>query len=284
MRQLWLLCSLLLLTLSVGAKELQLNVLLLPLSTAGSFSPVDEDQLTRQLEQQLHSMQPESQLQLARSAELSAFQYPAHSDQPPTLSQAAQMCQTYGSRQLCWVSLHFHPEYDASSGHLVIAGAARVWVYHSEQRQVVLDQPLALVEQGQVKDLDHEEACRKLADELTQRCLRDLAIQLVALAEQRVERAQQHATQWSAPQAQPQHTHDYQMMLHAIHDYQRASKNQSHIDITNSEQNMVHFWSLLNAQEQQEIAKLCPGIQRLMTARPYYGSWRYYYRRRPFDY
>lgn len=274
----------LLLSLPANAKELHLNVLLLPLSTTGSFTPIDEDQLTHQLEHQLRGMDPTSKLQLARGAELSPFQYPAHSDSPPTLSQAAQMCQVYGTRQLGWISLHFQPEYDAASGHLVIAGAARLWVYHAEQRLVLVDQPLALVEQGQVKDLQHEEACRKLADELTQRCLRDLAIQLVALAEQRLERSHQQAQQWSAPQPRPQHSHDYQMMLHAISDYQRASKNQNHIDITNSEQNVVHFWTLLNAQEQQEIAQQFPGISQLMKARPYSGSWRYYYRRRPFEY
>jgi len=283
LRYFWLLlllgCS-----LAVRAEELQLNLLLLPLSTTGSFTPVDEDQLTRSLEQQLHSMQPKSRFQLARSAELSPFQYPAHSDLPPTASQAGQMCQTYGSRQLCWISLHFHPEYDASSGSLVIAGAARVWVYQSDRKQIVLDQPLALVEQGQVKDLQHEEACRKLADELTHRCLRDLALQLVALAEQRTQRAQQQAANWSAPQAAPQHSHDYQMMIHAIGDYQKAARDHNHIDITNSEQNMLHFWSLLNAQEQQDISKQYPGISQLMKARPYSGSWRYYYRRRPFEY
>jgi hypothetical protein len=74
------------------------------------------------------------------------------------------------------------------------------------------------------------------------------------------------------------------MMIHAIGDYQKAARDHNHIDITNSEQNMLHFWSLLNAQEQQDISKQYPGISQLMKARPYSGSWRYYYRRRPFEY
>ena len=82
MKYFWLLL-LLSYSLSVAAEELELNLLLLPLSTTGSFTPVDEDQLTRSLEQQLHAMQPKSRFQLARSAELCGWVYTAMAGADP---------------------------------------------------------------------------------------------------------------------------------------------------------------------------------------------------------
>ena len=255
------------------------QVIILPLDISGNYAPVDEDQLTVSLKNRLTQLAPTARLQVARSAELSAFQMPPGSDHPPSNAQADQIARSYGSKTVTWISLHFTPHLDAQSNTLALAGAARVWAYSSEKRYVTLDEPLSLVRTAVVQNLQDETACRQLAVKLTEDCLDDLALQLVSMAQH-----QQQAVQVSPPPSVPtppptfKGSNYYNQMVRAIRDYQRAERSQDAIDLNSSCQQMTSLWSSLNADEQGQITKTYPSIAKMLNEP---GAWGVPYFRRP---
>lgn len=273
-----------------AAAQSPTQVVILPLEGTGNYAAMDDDRLSQTLQARLHTLAPGADIQVARSAELTAYQYKMDTDQPPALSTAEAISRAYSSKHVCWISIHFHPNYDADTGTLALAGAARVWLYDRDMRRVEFDSPLSLVRTAAVKDIKDAEASQKVAVQLAEGCLSDLASQLVGLAENKLDKARQHADRWddkapAAPTFQP--GPHYNQMLHAIHDYQKAANDHNYMDVSSSEQNMINLWMQLSKDEQDHIAKAYPGIAQLMTARPHWGGyyWPHYYgRRQPFGY
>jgi hypothetical protein len=256
------------------------QVLILPLDISGNYAPIDEDQLTVSLKSRLSALAPGAQLQVARSAELSAFQVPAGSDHPPSQAQADQLARGYGSKTVAWVSLHFTPHFDTSNNTLALAGAARIWAYSQEKRMVVLDQPLSLIRTGAVKDVQDEKLCRQLATQLTESCIEDLAVQLVAISEQQRRKPVAAPQPAQAPSFKGSTNYDH--MLKAIRDYQRAERDHDVIDLNSSYQHMFSLWAVLTADEQTQVGKTYPSLTKMLNEpspwgyrRPYY--WPYYY-------
>jgi hypothetical protein len=260
--------------------QIPTQAVILPLETTGGYTPLDDDKLTQNFQARLHQLAPAAKLQVASSAELTAYQYTPATDQPPPLNVANTISRAYGANSVCWVSIHFQPSFEQASQTLAVAGAARVWIYDREQHKVILDQPLSTVRTGIVHDVKHAEASQKVALDLTQGCLNDLAVQLVAIAQQK----QARAASWTSTPAAPSFTPSahYQQMVHAINDYQKAEADHNYIDVTSSEQNMLTLWTQLNQQEQAHIADTYPGIAQMMNTPPSYGGygggyWPHYY-------
>ncbi|MBI3925654.1 MAG: hypothetical protein HY319_08950 [Armatimonadetes bacterium] len=249
---------------------------ILPIVTPGGYLPVSPDDLAQELESQLSRLDPRAQLQVARTADVTAFGYQANAQQPPSYDVATRLCTAYGTRYVCWVSIRFTPSYDTQSKMLAVAGAARLWVYNLDKRAVTIDQPISLVRTGMVADVSDPHASQKAEDQLALGCVDDLANQLVAVAQQKAAQAQAQA--WKpAAAAPPAPSRNYQHMMEAIEAYQQASDQQSYIDLTSAEQQMSSIWLTLDKQEQDTLQKQYPGIVQLLTAPPNAGYWPYYY-------
>jgi hypothetical protein len=268
------------LLLPAGAQPVR-EVLLLPVELPGHFTPINSDQLTERLDKRLTQLAKRAHIQMARRADLTAYQYTAGStDQPPTIQLANQLCAAYKAKYLCWTSIRFQPNYDQASHNLALAGAARVWLYSQAEGRALIDQPLSLVRSGSVSDVGNETQSRKVAMDLASGCVDDLGMQLVFIAQQQVQAGvPTSAPQWNNAPAQTafQPSKNYNDMVKAIKAYQHATSNSDLIEVTQTTQNMSSLWMLLNKQEQEAIGNSYPGIVRMMEAPPYGGYWPYYY-------
>jgi hypothetical protein len=247
------------------------EVLILPVEMPGYYNPVDSEGLTKTLEAGLRKMAPNAHLQVSRAADLTAYGYQAGSDQPPSAEMADKLCRAYGASHVTWVSIRFQPDYQAETGALALAGAARFWGYSADQRRVMFDQPLSLVRVGQVKRAHDEAAAKAAALELANGCINDLAYQIVGIARQRTQKPPASATDWSSPEPDPTHSAGYKAMIRATQSYQKAMKNSSLVDITTSTADMTRAWAGLNPTERRAIEDNYPGIKDAMTQAPVYN-------------
>ncbi|MBT9584117.1 hypothetical protein IV102_12320 [bacterium] len=257
----------------------KVEALLLPVELPGHFTPINSDQLTLRLDTRLKQLAKRAHLQMARRADLTAYQYTAGaSDQPPTAQMAETLCNAYKTRYVCWTSIRFQPHYDQASHSLALAGAARVWLYSQADGRAMIDQPLSLVRSGTIANIKDEKQSRKVAMGLASGCVDDLGMQLVYIAQQRNQTPVAAAPVNNTPApAGFQPTKNYNDMLKAIDSYQRATANQNYMDVTQSEQNMSSLWLRLNKAEQTALGGRYPTIVQMMTAPPYGGYWPYYY-------
>jgi len=260
-----------------------LQVLLLPLETTGSYEPLDDDQMVQKLSSRLQQLAPKAQFQSARAADLTAYSFNASGDAPPSPEQAQSMGRAYQANYICWTDIHFQPSYN--QGMLALAGAARVWIYRCDQHKVVMDQPLSLIRTGKVSNIKNPQACQKVAASLAEGCVNDLAVQMVAVAQQKTQEARNTIPTQSLPSSNFQGSADYQSMLKAIAEYQRGGSSDDYIAVNESEQQMSRLWVRLNKAEQDQIEQAYPSIARMMNNPPIYGSgyWPYYYSPRPYS-
>lgn len=276
------LCVMFLTGISFVGQAQPMQVLLLPLETTGSYEPMDDDQMGQKLSTRLQQLAPQAQFQTARAADLTAYSYNASGDAPPSPEQAQSMGRAYQANYICWTDIHFQPSYD--QGMLALAGAARVWIYRCDQHKVVMDQPLSLIRTGKVANIKNSQACQKVAASLAEGCVNDLAVQLVAVAQQRTQEAR-NAVPSQPPPSNFQGSADYQSMLKAIAEYQRGGTSEDYITVNESEQQMSKLWMRLNKAEQDRIEQAYPSIARMMNSPPIYGGgyWPYYYSPRPYS-
>lgn len=258
----------------------QAEVLLLPVELPGYYSPMQSDRLTARLEKRLQQIARSAEIQMARRADLTAYQYTAGNNQPPGPKLAEQLCLAYKANYVCWTSIRFQPNYDAGSQSLAMAGASRVWIYSQKDARVVIDDALSLVRNGKVPNIKDAEKSKKIALDLASGCVDDLGMQLVYLARERKSqlenRSQMAAWQPSQAQSSAQFSQNYRDMLKAIQSYQHATDSQDLINVTQAQQSMTNLWSRLNQAEQSAVTQAYPGIARMLNAPPIYG-WPYYY-------
>lgn len=257
------------------------TALILPVETTGTYGSLDDDQLTQQLKARLQQLVPSAQIQVARSNELTVSKYRTGQDKPPTAAEAEDLARAYKTKSICWVDVNFNPSFQADTNTLAMAGAARVWIYNTELHRVTIDQPLSLVRTGVVKDVQAADASHAVAAELVNQCINDLGMQIFSIASQRSAQRQQQVSNWT-PNAAPvpaAPSANYNAMVKAVKDYQRAVRDQSYIDQSNIERNLYYMWVALNGDEQRQIEQNYPGIAQMMTAPPNYGGgyWPYYY-------
>jgi len=258
------------------------KALILPVETTGTYGSVDDDKLTQQLKARLQQLAPSAQIQVARSSELGVSQYRTGQDKPPTPAEAEALALAYKTKTVCWVDVNFNPSFQADTNTLAMAGAARVWVYNTELHRVTIDQPLSLVRTGVVKDVQAADASQAVANELVSNCMNDLGMQIFSIASQRSAQRQQQVANWAPAAAAPVQaapSANYNAMVKAVKDYQKAIRDQSYIDQSDIERNLYYMWVTLNADEQRQINQNYPGISQMMTAPPNYGGgyWPYYY-------
>lgn len=256
------------------------QALILPVEATGTYS-TDDVKLTKDLQARLQQLAPQARIQVAQPGELSVTKYKTGQDRPPTASEAEELARNYKTKVICWVDVNFNPSFQADTNTLAMAGAARVWVYNSEQHRVTIDQPLSLVRTGVVKDVASADASNAVAGDLVNGCISDLGMQIFSIASQRAKQSQQRVTTW-APEAAPQKpaaSPNYSSMLKAVKDYQKAVRDQSYIDQSQLERDMYYKWVSLNGDEQRQINQDYPGIAQMMTAPPAYGGgyWPYAY-------
>lgn len=251
------------------------EVLVLPVELPGYYTPVDSEDLTKTLEAGLKKFAPQVPLQVSRAADLTAYGYRSGAEQPPTSEMAERICRAYQASHLCWVSVRFQPSYQAETGALALAGAARFWAYSADRRQVAFDQSLSLVRVGELKRPEDELAAKSVARTLAQGCINDLAYQIVGLARQRSVRPPASAASWAPYQSDPTHSKNYRAMASAIGSYQKAVRDQSLVDITTSQAALTRGWTALNSAERQALEENYPGIKDAMTQVPVYnyGGW-----------
>ena len=285
MKPVSLILVLLFLILPVAAQT-PAKILVLPLNVAAGFDGDEDDRLTVALQKRLQQLAPKAEVQVARGAELTAYQYKADSEKPPGESQAATIARAYQARYVLWANIHFTPVYDAPTRCLSMGGAAHLWVYDLDRKLVFIDQPLSLLRSGPVKNIKNEGASRAQAQQLIAGCINDLAIQIVTIAEARLERARVAAAQVSAAPREPafKPSNAYRQMERSFKEYQRALKANSFFDINASQQNLNSQWIQLNQAEQKKLAETYPGIVNQLNNpvwggyAPYGGgSWPYYY-------
>ena len=257
------------------------QALILPLETTGTYGSDDDARLTKELQTRLQQLAPQAQIQVAHANELSVTQYKTGQDRPPTAAEAEELARNYKTNLICWVDVNFNPSFQADTNTLAVAGAARFWVYNTQQHRVTLDQPLSLVRTGVVRDVAAADDSHALAAKLVDQCISDLGMQIFSLASQRSKQNQQQVNNWSAQTASatPAASPNYKTMTRAISDYQRAVRDQSYIDQSSLERNMYYMWVALTGDEQRQIEKDYPGIAQMMTAPPAYGGgyWPYSY-------
>ncbi|MBT9581791.1 hypothetical protein IV102_00485 [bacterium] len=259
------------------------QVLLLPLETTGNYAPLDDDKMARTLQARLQQLSPKAQFQAARGADLTAYQYNAAGDAPPTSEQAETMGRAYQANYICWADVHFQPSFDG--GTLALAGAARVWVYSTEQHKVVMDQPMSLVRTGKVKNVKDASASQKLASTLAEGCINDLAVQMVAVAQSRTSQARASSAEWNTDTPPPafKGSANYDAVVRAIKDYQRGASSDDYISVNEAEQQLGRLWTTLNKQEMDQLSQAYPSIVQMMNNPPAYGYgtgyWPYYYNR-----
>ena len=258
------------------------EVVILPLEMPGYYNPLDSEALTKELEARLSEVGPKAHLQLGRGADLTAYKYVAGSEQPPSNAVAASICRAYQANYACWISIRFQPDYQADSGALALAGAARFWVYNAQAAKVVIDQPISLVRVGQVADINDEKASRAVALQLAKGCVKDLAGQVASIARQREVAPPVNTASWQTnPDTKIAQSRNYRSMVSATTGYQRAMKSQNLIDTTSTLASMNSAWVALNREERALFQKEYPGAVEMMTATPnyYYGGgyWPYRY-------
>lgn len=282
-RKLWfaILVSLVLFVLP-GWAQAPVEVLLLPVELPGYYSPLQSDLLTDRLDKKLVKLAQSAEIQMARRADLTAYQYQAGSNMPPSPQLAEKLCLAYKANYVCWTSIRFQPNYDAASKTLALAGASRVWIYSQKDGRAVMDDTLSLVRSGKVGNVKDAEGSKKVALNLASGCVDDLGTQLVYLARQRKSQrdSQAQMSSWSATQSPPpapQLSQDYRDMVKAIQLYQRATDQQNLMDVTQAQQSMTHLWNRLNQNEQNAVNQAYPGIVRMLNAPPINGYWPYYY-------
>ncbi len=259
------------------------EVLILPIEMPGYYSPLESETLTKIFQQKVAKLAPQADIQLSTAADLTAYQYKAGANLPPSAEVAEKMCRAYQANYVCWTSVSFRPDFNKSTGSLALGGAARLWVYSQDKRSVVIDQPVSLVRAGHVQDVTDEEASRAVASELAQGCVEDLAVQIVSIARYRQQQpqAQSGVSSWQPPKDfQATQSANYKDMVSAAQLYQRAEKNQSLMNITSSLSDMQMLWTQLTPSERKAINDNYPGITELMQPAPAYGGgyWPYRYR------
>jgi hypothetical protein len=260
----WSLALTLILTVSVYAQP-KPDVLILPIELPGYYNPIDSEDLASTLKSAFRSLAPDANLQLSRTADLTAFAYQTGKEQPPTPEAAGKLCRAYGSNYLCWVSIRFQPDYQQDTGALALAGAARFWGYSNDERKVIFDQSLSLVRVGEVDKAGDEAAVHAEARKLADGCISDLAYQIVGMAQQRKTRPPANVASWSPPPTDPAtQTRAYKTMIRATQDYQRAVKNQSVVDLNSTWAALQRAWVSLNQQERNAIAKNYPDLKEAM--------------------
>lgn len=256
------------------------QALILPVEASGTYSS-DDATLTKGLQTRLQQLAPQAKIQVAQAGELSVTKYKTGQDRPPTAGEAEELARNYKTKLICWVDVNFNPSFQADTNTLAMAGAARVWVYNSDLHRVTIDQPLSLVRTGVVKDVAAADASNALAGELVNGCISDLGMQIFSIASQRAKQNQQKMTAWAPPTApaKPAASPNYNTMMKAIKDYQKAVRDQSYIDQSQLERDMYYKWVTLNGDEQRQINQDYPGIAQMMTAPPAYGGgyWPYAY-------
>ncbi len=289
MKRLYMLLILVLMTAAAWSQPAP-DVVILPLEMPGHYDHKASDQLTKTFEEQLHALAPNVHLQLGRGADLTAYQYVTGSEQPPSLDVAKKIARAYEASHVCWISIRFQPDYQADTGNLALAGAARLWVYDAQQSRLVMDQALSLVRVGQVTDINNEQASRAEALQLAQGCVKDLAGKLVSIARQNRAMASQpsSAPDWqveqaaqASHQAQVTNSRNYRAMVSATKEYQRAAQNQNLADLTISQASMNSAWIALNKDERAAFKEAYPYAVQMLEATPayYYGGgyWPYRY-------
>lgn len=255
------------------------QALILPLETSGTYATEDDAKLTKELQTRLQQLAPQAQIQVAQASELSVTQYKTGQDRPPTAAEAEELARNYKTTMICWVDINFNPSFQADTNTLAMAGAARFWVYNSEQHRVTVDQPLSLVRTGVVKDVGAADDSQAVASQLIDSCINDLGMQIFSIASQRSKQNQQRVTNWKAeatPVA-PAASANYKAMVKTINNYQKAVRDQS-MDQSDLERNLYYQWVALKGDEQRQIENDYPGIAQMMTAPPAYGGgyWPYY--------
>lgn len=257
------------------------EVLILPIEMPGYYNPLESAELTKVFEQKLAKVAPRADLQVSTAADLTAYQYKAGAEKPPTIEDAEKMCRAYQANYVCWTSVSFRPDFNSSTGSLALGGAARLWVYSQDKHNVVVDQPVSLVRAGHVPNVKDEKASRAVAAELAQGCVEDLAVQIASIARNRQQQPQTGVSSWQPPKDfDATQSANYKAMVNAAQLYQRAEKNQSLINITSSLSDMQMLWTQLTQPERQAINQNYPGINELMQPAPVYGGgyWPYRYR------
>ncbi|ODT65245.1 hypothetical protein ABS71_12330 [bacterium SCN 62-11] len=256
------------------------QALILPLETSGTYASEDDAKLTKELQTRLQQLAPQAQIQVAQAGELSVTQYKTGQDRPPTAAEAEELARNYKTDMICWVDVSFNPSFQADTNTLAMAGAARFWVYNSQQHRVTIDQPLSLVRTAVVKDVGAADDSQAVAAQLIDNCISDLGMQIFSIASQRSRQNQQRVTNWKAESApsKPAASANYNAMVKTIQNYQRAVRDQSYIDQSDLERNLYYQWIGLKGDEQRQIETDYPGIAQLMTAPPAYGGgyWPYY--------
>lgn len=257
------------------------QVLLLPLETTGNYAPMDDDKMAKTLQARLQQLSPKAQFQAARGADLTAYQYNAAGDAPPTSEQAETMGRAYQANYICWTDIHFQPSFDG--GTLALAGAARVWVYSTEQHKVVMDQPMSLIRTGKVTNVKDATASQKQASTLAEGCINDLAVQIVAVAQARTSQARASSAEWKTDSPPPfKGSANYQAVVRAIKDYQSGAASDDYISLNEAEQQLGRLWTTLNKQEMDQLSQAYPSIVQMMNNPPAYGYgygggyWPYY--------
>jgi hypothetical protein len=255
------------------------EALVLPIEMPGHYSPLDSQALTQKLQQRLAKLAPDAKLQVATAAELTAYQYQAGSDLPPTLETAGKICRAYDSKHTVWISIAFQPSFDKDTNTLAVAGAARLWVYDRDQKKVVLDQPLSLVRTGQIADISDREKSRSTARELAAGCVDDLGTQIASISDQRAAQARQRTASWNTeapPVASYRPSNAYKDMEMLVKRYKRAARDNNFVDLTQSETDMSRLWVTMSADDRAAVSKTYPGVKQLMET-PAVGGGYYYW-------
>lgn len=240
------------------------DVLILPIELLDYDNPVGSEDLAKHLQGAMQKLSPNTGLQLSRSAELSTFGYQPGSEQPPSLEAAKKICGAYGANYLCWVSVDFQPDFNSETGAMALAGAARFWGYSVKDRKVIFDEPLSLVRAGHVGNPADDNAVNKEARRLAEGCISDLAYQIVGIANQQKRQPVANMGSWTPPAKDATESRNYQNMIRATKNYQRAVRDQNVIDLNSTWAEMNRAWIMLNQSERDAIGKNYPDLKEAM--------------------
>lgn len=280
MRRLLLVLVLLALgAIPAGAKPPEGGAVLLPVYLQGSYQPINGPDFTSSLVATLKTAGMGKNLYRVSDAELqrAGFSTPSR---PPSEGIAQGLCESSGKRFCVWMSLQMGATMGPNKDNLAMSAATRFWAYDSQSGQVVLDSPIASVHSLPLSPKAGADALAQATKKLVDQNVKDLALQIVTMAEQGAANQRVQAWQAAAQARQPVQptgpSQNYTGMVQACQDYAKAVAQSDLMATQDALKRAYTLYPALTGAEKQKIEQDYPGTEQWMNGGTWYGGGYYY--------
>lgn len=255
------------------------GAVLLPISLQGTYQPIKGPQFTDELAAVLRKAGMGQNLVRMSEADLqkAGFTTPDH---PPSLGVAQGLCQSTGKQFCVWMSLRLSATTSSNGDNLAMSGATRFWAYDSTSGTVVVDSPLGSIHSMGIPVKASPEVLQQATMKLVDQNVKDLALQVVTLVEQKA--ASVRVDAWQAagrarepvPPATPSAA--YQAMVQSCKDYASAVGQGDLMATQDALKRAYTTYPTLTGQEKAKIEQDYPGTEAWMNGGVWYGGGYYY--------